>query len=111
MITNRQSIADALSTVDGVTGYVEMPTLVGVGDAWPDVVGLDRGPGQAFQTTWRVTVVLSQDSLEARDQMTDMVPAIAEGVAAVLFVDAANPTRIPVNDGVLYGAELIARSE
>jgi hypothetical protein len=111
MMTTRQSIADALSTVEGVTGYAKRPTLLGEGVAWPLVQRLDRGPGQAFQTTWRVIVLLSGDELTAYDQLDDFAVTVPDALRAVLYVDSITPYAITTDAGDLFGFELTARSE
>lgn len=111
MITNRQTIADALSTVAGLTGYAKRPEVLGEGVGWPLVQQLDRGPGQAFQTTWRVIVLLSGDEDTAYDQLDTFTAAVPDALRAVLYVDSITPTAVTTDAGDLYGFELIARSE
>lgn len=111
MMTTRQAIAEALSTVDGVTGYAKRPTVLGEGVAWPLVQRLDRGPGQAFQTTWRVIVLLSGDELTAYDQLDEFAVTVPDALRAVLYVDSITPYAITTDAGDLFGFELTARSE
>lgn len=111
MITTRQSIADALSTVAGVTGYAKRPKTTKAGDAWPLVDQLTRGPGLAFQTTWRIAVALASDVGTATDQFDTIVPAVTQALTQVAYVDLARPLSIPTEAGDLYGVEIIARSE
>lgn len=109
--TNRQTIADALSAVAGITGYAKRPEVLVEGVAWALVQSLARGPGQAFQTTWRVIVLLSGDESAAYDQLDDFVVAVPEALRAVLYVDSITPYAIPTDAGDLFGFQLIARSE
>lgn len=109
--TTRQTIADALSTLNGITGYAKRPDVLGEGTAWALVQRLDRGPGQAFQTTWRVIVLLSGDEPTAFDQLDDFAIRVPEALQAVLYVDSITPYAIPTEAGDLFGFELIARSE
>lgn len=111
MITNRQSIADALSTVAGVTGYPKKPTAVKPGDAWPLIDVLTRGPGSAFQTTWRIAVTLSPDQVKAGDMLETVVPEVTQALHEVAYVDLARPLAIPTEAGDMFGCEIIARSE
>lgn len=111
MITNRASIAAALSTVEGVTGYVEKPPATKVGDAWPQIDQLTRGPGNAFETTWRIAVVTGADVGTATDRFDSLIPEVTQALQAVAYVDLARPVKIPTEAGDLYGAEIIARSE
>lgn len=109
--TTRQSIADALSVLENVNGYPKKPDVVTIGDAWPLVDSLERGPGQAFQTRWRIALVLGADVETATDQLDELVPAVCEALVAEVYVDSARPLSIPVEAGSLYGCEIIARSE
>lgn len=111
MITTRQSIADALSTVAGVTGYAKRPKVTKPGDAWPLVNQLTRGPGQAFQTEWRIAVTIAADPLTAADNLDTLIPEVTQALQEVAYVDSARPIAIPTEAGDLYGAEIIARSE
>jgi hypothetical protein len=111
MITTRASIADHLSMVPGVRGYKERPKVLKVGDAWPLVDELTKVEGVAWQTTWRIGVVVGTDVGTATDKFDTLIPAIADALQPVVFVDSATPLRIPIEGGELYGAELIARSE
>lgn len=109
--TTRQTIADALSTLDGITGYPKRPDVLGEGVAWPLVRALNRGPGQAFQTTWRVIVLLSGDEDTAYDQLDGFVVTVPAALIELLYVDTITPTAITTDAGDLFGFELIARSE
>jgi hypothetical protein len=111
MKTTRASIAAALSTVDGITGYAEKPKAVRAGDAWPLVDLLSRGPGNAFQTTWRIAVTIAADAGTATDKFDSLVPAVTQALQEVAFVDTARPIAVPTEAGDLYGVEIIARSE
>ncbi|HET6742391.1 MAG TPA: hypothetical protein VFH76_25780 [Kribbella sp.] len=109
--TNRQSIAAALSTLDGIEGYPKRPDVLGEGVAWPLIRAVNRGPGQAFQTTWRVIVLLSSDEDTAYDQLDGFLVTVPDALQAVLYVDTITPTAITTDAGDLFGFELIARSE
>ena len=112
--TTRQTIAAALSEVDGVQGYDERPTSPTAGDAWPLVRELTRGEGAAaavFQTTWSVAVVLGGDVGTATDQFDTLLPLLVDALQSLLFVDQARPLSIPTEAGQMYGLEIIGRSE
>lgn len=111
MIATRQTIADALSTVTGVKGYAKRPKTVKAGDAWPLIEQLTRGPGQAFETTWRIAVVLGPDEATAYDQFDTLVPAVTDALVPVAYVDLARPLIIQTEAGDLFGCEVQARSE
>ncbi|GAA1549930.1 hypothetical protein GCM10009804_03140 [Kribbella hippodromi] len=111
MITTRQTIADALTTVDGLTGYAKRPDVLGEGVGYALVQQVDRGPGQAFQTTWRVFVLLSGDEYAALDQLDDFAVKVPAALHEVLFVDSITPYAITTDAGEFFGFQLIARSE
>lgn len=109
--TTRQTIAEALSTVAGLTGYAKRPDVLTEGVGWPLIQSLNRGPGQAFQTTWRVIVLLSGDESTAYDQLDEFVAVIPDALQELLYVDSITPTAFPTEAGDLYGFAIIARSE
>lgn len=121
MITSRTSIADALSAMTPIAappsdpvqvhGYAKKPTTVEVGDAWPLVDELIRGPGHAFQTRWRIAVVLGRDAETAADMLDTLIPVACDALIEVVYVDSARPLLIPTEAGNLFGVEIIARSE
>lgn len=109
--TTRQTIADALSTVDGLEGYAKRPEVLTEGVGWPLVQSLNRGPGQAFQTTWRVIVLLSGDQETAIDQLDEFAELLPEALVELLYVDTITPYAVKTDAGELFGFQLIARSE
>lgn len=109
--TDRASIAAALSTVEGLEGHAKRPDVLGAGVAYPLVDTLLRGPGSAFQTRWRVLVILGGDEFDAMDQLDALVPAVCDAVSEVLYVDSVRPIAVPTEAGDLFAAEFIARSE
>jgi hypothetical protein len=111
MNTTRASIAEALSTVDGVKGYAERPTVIKPGDSWPLVDVLNRGPGSAFETTWRVLVLIGNDVGTATDRMDSLIPDVTQALQPVLYVDSARPIAIATAAGDMFGAEIFGRSE
>lgn len=111
MITTRQSIADALSTVSGITGYPERPKVTKAGDAWALVNQLTRGPGASFETQWRIAVTIAADVGSATDKFDTLIPEVTQALQAVAYVDSARPIAIPTEAGDLYGVEILARSE
>lgn len=109
--TDRASIAAALSTVDGVTGHAKRPDVLAEGDAYPLVDTLLRGPGAAFQTRWRVIVILGGDEYAALDLLDVLAPAVTDALAEVAFVDSVTPLAVTTEGGAVFAAEFIARSE
>lgn len=83
----RQAMADALSTVEGVTGYTKPPTTARTGDAWPRFAGAERDPGTLqFTFTWRVLVLLAADEGVALDSLDDLVPDLYEALMSEAYV-------------------------
>lgn len=109
--TNRQTIADALSTVEGITGYAKRPEVLGEGVGWALFGSAQRGPGQAFEKTWRVIVLLSGDEETATDQFDQFAEDVPSALQAVLYVDTITPFAVSTDAGSFYGFQLIARSE
>ena len=109
--TNRQTIADALSTVEGITGYAKRPEVLGEGVGWARPQRLTRGPGQAWMTTWSVIVLLTGDEETASDQLDVFAVTLPEALIEVLYVDTITPYALTTDAGDFFGIELIARSE
>lgn len=109
--TTRQTLAAAVSTVDGLQGYDERPTSPQAGDSWPLVAEINRGPGDTFEWTWRIAIVLGGDVGTATDMFDTVVPAVVQALKAEIYVDSARPLTIPTEAGSLYGVEIIGRSE
>ena len=107
----RAELAAQLSTVAGVTGYAKRPTILKPGDAWPLFGGMNRGPGLAFEVTWRVLVVLGKDEAAAIDKAEALLPELAEAIEPVAYVDGAQPFAVPTQGGDLFALEITARSE
>jgi hypothetical protein len=108
---DRAAIAAALSTVDGVTGCAERPAVPEPGQAWPVLVGVDRGPGDAWAATWRLLLVLDGDEYVAVGQLEALLSTLAEALAEVLYVDHAEPVTIETPAGILLGIEVRGLSE
>lgn len=107
----RQAIADALSTVTGVTGYPANPGTPTVGDGWPQWRGGVPHAG-ALENTWNVLIVLPQDDETSADSFADSHgEALLEALRPHLFVDSIAPAEIPSGGGNLYALLITGRSE
>lgn len=84
----RASLAAALDTADGVRGYARRPAAPKVGDAWPNLAGLERGPGQTLLTSWVVHLVLGTDEATAVDLGDAAAEAVFDALEVVAFVDS-----------------------
>lgn len=107
----RDSIAAALSTADGVTGYPVRPTTIKAGAAWPLLSTVDHGPGAAFSATWHVLLVLTGDDRTAAEQIDALLPGAVEALSPVLYVDTAVPVNIDTDSGPMLGLQITGRSE
>lgn len=98
---DRQAIATALSNADGVTGYPYRPTPAREGDGWPLVAGLERGPAQNFEATWRVAIALPANERAASEWFDDHHASIVEALedAEVGYVDRIEPATLNTEGG------------
>jgi hypothetical protein len=109
---DRQEIADALSTIDGVTGFKHRPKAYNAGDAWPLIEALDNPAGYALQATWRVVVVLpsgEQDALEYFDSMHEAVSDVLN--EQIGFVERIEPGNLATEAGTRNVMILTVRRE
>lgn len=107
----RADLALQLSTVPGVNGHVRKPKVPTIGDAWPLLESANRGPGDAFQGTWRVLVFLGGDEFAATTFLDDTLPLLVAALDPVAFVDSARPALTAIQGTDAYVVELIVRSE
>lgn len=114
---DRKAIADALSTAPGVTGYEfrpanpRQPVQLRAGDAWPLLGAMERGPGRAFEVTWRVLVFLPQDAVKSAQWVDDHHEALVDALEQVGFVDRIEPVTITDGDANPYALQITMRSE
>ncbi|MGC4769203.1 hypothetical protein ACLQ25_09510 [Micromonospora sp. DT44] len=108
---DRQAIAAALSTAPDVTGHEFRPVRLRHGDAWPLLGAMERGPGRAFEVSWRVLVFLPQDGPASAQWVDDHHEALVDALEDVGFVDRIEPTTIPDGDANPYVLQITMRSE
>lgn len=111
LVGDRQAIATALSTVEGVKGYPKRPKTTKVGDGWPLLGALERGPGMSFAATWRVLVQLPSDELAASDWIDTRHEDLADALEPVGYVDRIEPVAIATEAGDKLGVQITIRSE
>lgn len=87
----RPDIAEALSEVDGVTGYTRRPSAPRVGDAWPKWSGDTHVAPGAFETTWQIVVLLPNDEAAQEEWIVARRVALVEALAAVAWVVGMEP--------------------
>lgn len=109
---DRQAIADALSTVTGVTGYPYKPTTPKPGDAWPLLRSLDREDGLMFAATWTVVVNLPQTERAASEWVDENYEAVIDGLLPVGYVEQVRPAVLTTNNSTdRYVLEITMRAE
>ncbi|HEY3516611.1 MAG TPA: hypothetical protein VGL98_06145 [Gammaproteobacteria bacterium] len=97
---DRQAIADALSTVDGVTGSRYRPTVIAPGAAWPLLDSLAAADGvPAFEVTWRVLVALPTGEQRASEWFDEHHEELADALADFGYVERIEPGRLDTEAG------------
>lgn len=114
--TSRTEIAAAVTGSWGgvrVVGHAGRPSAIGAGDCWPVVDLIERGPGDAFEVSWNVIVVLSADEATAFTQIEALLPALIAQIedSATGFVTGAVPVSYPTSAGELFALQINVRSE
>lgn len=109
--TTRAELATALDSVAGIAGYERRPDALRPGDAWPILSQVTRGPGYAWQATWRVLVVLGPAETDAVDQLDQLLPELLAGLQVAAHVDSAQPVALTTDAGPMMALELTARTE
>jgi hypothetical protein len=107
----RAQIAQEVSTVSGVTGYVHRPSAVKVGDAWPQWRGGERVDGMGFMETWVVYVVVPGDEDSADDYADTIGYPVLQALRPVLYADAIVPAQIQTSAGPMLALMITGRSE
>lgn len=97
----RQDIADALSTVDGVTGSALPPSTVQPGLGWPQAVtdGRLRINDHAAQASFWVWVVLPATEQAAELAYDELVWRVEDVLGYLGEIVAAGPYALPLGPG------------
>jgi hypothetical protein len=110
LLAVRQEIAAALTTVSGITGYADPPSIMAPGGAWPLLVNLttaDHLPAGVFLAQWRIILITGgtpEDGLTFLD--AQLVPVLA-ALAPHGWITTVTPVTIETtSSGTLYGAEI-----
>jgi hypothetical protein len=93
IVNDRQEIAAALDTVDGVKGYVYRPKAPKPGDAWPTLPNYDLQDGLVWRPTWTVIVVLPADERSAAMWMDEHFGPLVTALRVPAFPESWNPGR------------------
>jgi hypothetical protein len=107
----RDQIVQALYGVPGVTPYRHRPDVLAEGAAWPLFGPSTRDAGTAFLQTWRVTVVLPADEIQASDWIDSHWALLFERLSPVGFVDTWTPAMLPTSAGELFTMMITMRAE
>lgn len=111
----RVAIAEALSTVDGITGYAQkaLAKAPKPGDGWVVRRGGQRADGWAFMQTWAVVIVLQDgDEIQADRWIDAHIDALVDALEPVMFVESWAPAVTPMTGNPQALALLITgRSE
>lgn len=111
MSATRESLATALTTVDGLKGYEQKPAAPRVGDCWSLIGGFIPGRGRTVATQWRVIVFLGQDEREAERRFEQLFWPVTDALRPQAVVDSAEAFIYPTEAGQAFAAEFIARSD
>lgn len=114
--TSRAELAAALTGTYGgfrVVGHTNRPGNLGSGDAWPLLAAVERGPGQAFEVTWHLIVVLGSDEVTAANQIDASLAPLMAAIedSGVAFVDGATVPVVSTSGGDLFAIQINVRSE
>jgi hypothetical protein len=107
----RAELATALSTVDGITGYEKRPAVPKIGAAYPLLELATRGPGDAFEGTWRVIVFCGGDEHTATAFVDEKLAELVVALEPTAYVDTARPGITSINNTDVHVVEITCRSE
>jgi hypothetical protein len=94
----RQELADAVSTVAGLTGYVKRPSTPKDGDAWPQWRGARVQGGVIYENTWTVLVLLPGDDVKADEWADQYLDLLFVAVSPAMSIDSIEPAVVRAND-------------
>lgn len=110
-MSQRQDLADAVSTVEGIKGYEFRPTVMSPGTAWPLRGPMQRGEALDFEATWMVVVVLPTGEQQASKFFDSKFEALADSLEDMGYVERIEPTSIATDSGDLDGMLITLRRE
>ena len=104
----RTAIAEAASTVDGVTvtAYFRQTTRAGDGMVRLDHATRDAN-GFGFVDTWHVLVLLPTDIAQAETWLETRIDTLAEAVGTELVISTMTPSELVLDNGVTVPAVVI----
>lgn len=108
----RAAFRTALNAVDGVTGYVDKPSVPAAGDAWPVWGGAGRDePGLPFTHLWRVVVALPADEATAEEWLEDHLGPLHAALSPVAYVEGFAVSNLSPTIDQRFGLVITTRSE
>lgn len=106
---DRQDIADAVSTIAGVTGHRYRPAPVMAGAAWPLLSAIQRSP--EFEVTWMVVVALPTGERRASDWMDANHDALCDALEEFGVVERLEPGNLATEAGDMDVMIITVRKE
>lgn len=95
----REHLAEAVSAVNGCTGYRVMPDTPQAGDGWPSWVSATVLTGCSLTSVWHVWVVMANaDHGTVVDAEDPIIPALAAACGEVGQVDLIEPVQLAGTD-------------
>jgi hypothetical protein len=107
----REAIAEAVSTVEGLTGYVKRPTSSRPGDAWPIWRGAERAEAWSFTNTWSVVVALPSVASAADEWADSYGEAIVDALRGILHVTDIAPAVDPMGGNEAFALQITGIGE
>lgn len=110
----KAALAAAMSSIEGITGYAGRPDTLRAGDAFVRWGGWQRADGDAYMSTWMITLILPQGSEQAADaEAYRVADLIGDALQPLIYVDSFAPTVVPVGAQPrgLYALTVTGRSE
>lgn len=84
----RTDIAAALSTVDGVQGFLIRPQSPRQGDSWPKRQTATHVAPGAWETSWQIVVLAPTDEAAQDAWIDTRIDDLAEALAPVVHIDS-----------------------
>lgn len=91
MAQTRSSLAAAIDSVDGLTGYLQMPTAPKDGDGWPMwTEAEDTGTmgGTAYIHTWAVWVVVPNDPIASDTYVDSILIPLSDALSPEMAIES-----------------------
>ncbi|GAB7003918.1 hypothetical protein JCM18899A_13900 [Nocardioides sp. AN3] len=108
LLADRQAIADAASTVAGVTCTPQYRLSLNPGDACVRLTVANRAAnGFGFVNTWQVWVALSQDLATAEAWLDGHLNELAAALDPVLFVSSLTPSELVLAGGAVTNGVVV----